>query len=81
MEDEAIVIEGEDNVRMARILALRSALKIEVTTSMKLSRGRSARAIAQEFLKLPGRPTARTVYKKLNTYIVDQLGADFDRPL
>jgi hypothetical protein len=76
----SIVIEGEDNVRMARILALRSALKLEATTSLK-RRGRSARAIAQEFLEMPGRPTARTVYAKLNAYIVEHLGADFDKPL
>jgi hypothetical protein len=77
----SIVIEGEDNVRMARILALRSALKIEATTGMRVSRGRSARAIVQEFLELPGKPSTKTVYKKLNAYIVERLGTEFDRPL
>jgi hypothetical protein len=80
-DDGGFVIEGEDKVRMASVLALRTALKIEATTSLKMSRGRSARSIAQEFLQLPGRPTARTVYKKLNAYVVEQIGANFDRPL
>lgn len=80
-DDKPIIIVGEDKVRMARILALRTALKIEATTSMRMSRGRSARSIAQEFLKLKGKPTSRTVYRELNAYVVEQLGPDFDRPL
>jgi hypothetical protein len=79
--DGGFIIEGEDKIRMASVLALRTALKIEATTSLKMSRGRSARSIAQEFLQLPGRPSARKVYAKLNAYVVEQLGANFDRPL
>jgi hypothetical protein len=77
--DGVIVITGEENVRMAGILALRGALKLE-TKGLK-RRGKSARTIAQELLKLPGRPNAVTVYRKLNAYIVDRLGPDFDKPL
>jgi hypothetical protein len=80
MSDGGFVIEGEGNVRMASVLALRSALGLEIKTGLK-RRGRSARTIAQEFLSLPGRPATRTVYEKLNAYVVEQLGADFDRPL
>jgi hypothetical protein len=78
---EGFIITGEENVRMASVLALRTALKLEATTSLKMSRGRSARSIAQEFLEMPGRPTAKKVYAKLNAYVVEKLGADFDRPL
>jgi hypothetical protein len=78
-QDSTTVITGEDNVRMASILALRGALKLEVAGMTR--HGRSARTIAQELLELPGRPTARTVYKALNKYITDRLGPDFDKPL
>lgn len=84
MDDDdrkSIVVTGEANTRMASVLALRSALKIEITTGMKHSKGRSARAIAQDFLHMPGRPQAKKVYVKLNEFIVDMLGADFDKPL
>jgi hypothetical protein len=79
MSDDGFVIEGEEQTRMASILALRSALSLEVKGMTR--RGRSARTIAQELLDLPGRPTAKTVYKKLNAYIIDKLGADFNKPL
>jgi hypothetical protein len=78
-DDSATVITGEEHVRMASILALRGALKLEVRGFTR--RGRSARTIAQELLGLPGRPTARTVYVKLNKYVTDRLGPDFDKPL
>jgi hypothetical protein len=78
-DDGGFSITGEANVHMASILALRAALSLEVKGMTR--RGRSARTIAQEFLGLPGRPTARTVYKALNAYIVEQLGANFDKPL
>ena len=77
--DGAIVITGAQNVRMAQILALRGALKLE-TKGLKRG-GRSARTIAQELLGLPGRPNTVTVYRALNAYIVGLLGPDFDRPL
>lgn len=79
--DDGFVISGEENVRMARLLALRSALKLEIQTTMRLSSRKSARKIAQEFLGLPGRPPSKTVYSVLNKYIVNQLGPKFDKPL
>lgn len=41
------VITGKENIDFASILALRSALKIEVRTGMKMSRGLSPLKIAQ----------------------------------
>jgi hypothetical protein len=79
MSDGGFSVTGEQNTRMASILALRIALSLEIKGMTR--RGRSARTIAQELLDLPGRPTAKTVYAKLNAYVVDKLGADFDRPL
>jgi hypothetical protein len=79
-DDDGFSITGEDRVRMASLLALRTALKLEATTELK-RRGKSARSMAQEFLNMGGRPTARTVYRRLNEYIVAQLGPDFDKPL
>jgi hypothetical protein len=76
---EGFGISGEEQTRMASILALRSALGLEIKGMKR--RGRSARTIAQELLDLPGRPGTRTVYAKLNAYIVEKLGADFDKPL
>jgi hypothetical protein len=76
---EGFSISGEEQTRMASVLALRAALSLEIKGMKR--RGRSARTIAQELLDLPGRPATRTVYAKLNAYIVDRLGADFDKPL
>jgi hypothetical protein len=79
-DDGGFIITEEDKIRMASLLALRAALKLEATTELK-RRGKSARSMAQEFLNMSGRPTARTVYRRLNEYIVTQLGPDFDKPL
>jgi hypothetical protein len=75
-----IAIEGEDRVRMASRLALRSALLLEMK-GMRRSRGRSARTIAAELLELPPRTRIADLYVALNKYIVDRLGPEFDRPL
>ena len=45
MSDKGFCIVGEENVRNVRILALRSALKLEVNTGLKMSRGISPFAI------------------------------------
>jgi hypothetical protein len=79
MSEGGFIVTGEEQTRMASILALRMALSLEVKGMKR--RGRSARTIAQELLDLPGRPSNRTVYAKLNAYVVEKLGADFDRPL
>jgi hypothetical protein len=79
MSDDDGFSIGEENTRMASVLALRAALALEIKGMRR--HGRSARTIAQEFLNLPGRPGTRTVYAKLNAYIVEQIGANFDKPL
>lgn len=78
-EREATVISGEANTRMASVLALRSALKLEAKGMKR--HGRSARTIAAEMLGMPGRPGVVKVYERLNAYIVERLGPDFSRPL
>lgn len=82
------MITGRENVENARLLALRSALSIEVRTGMKMSRGASASEIATRTVLKPAglvkegkRPNKATVYRLLNDYIVSVLGPDFDRPL
>jgi hypothetical protein len=77
--DETTVITGRENIEMTRILAVRSALKLE-TKGMRMSRGRSARALANEITGSRAR-TATAAYDSLNTYIVGRLGEAFDRPL
>jgi hypothetical protein len=75
-----IAIDGEDRVRMASRLALRSALLLEMK-GMRRSRGRSARVITAELLEMPPRTKIADLYVALNKYIVDRLGPEFDRPL
>lgn len=75
-----IMITGEDNIEMARVLAVRSALRLEIKTGMKMSRGVStlklANAITGENAK-----TKRAAYDALNSHIVSILGESFNRPL
>lgn len=84
---ESIVIIGSERVEGARLLALRSALSLQLK-GMKMSRGASASEIATRTVLKPAgivaegkRPNANTVYKLLNDYIVENLGPQFDRPL
>lgn len=65
-------------IETARLLTVRSALKLEVHGFKR--RGRSARVLANE---ITGRElrTARAAYTALNQYIVNLLGPDFDKPL
>jgi hypothetical protein len=79
-QESAIVIEGEEQVRMASRLALRGALKLEAMTSMRMSRGRSALAIVNELLGTRYR-TALVAYPAMDTWITDRLGPDFASPL
>lgn len=78
MADNATIITGEDNVRVASLLALRGALKLE-TKGLK-RRGRSARTIANETMGTSHK-TAKATYTAFNAYLVEMLGPDFDRPL
>jgi hypothetical protein len=72
------IITGEQNVRMAALLALRGALKLE-TKGMKKN-GRSALAITNKTLGTSHR-TAIKAYAALNAHIVSKLGSELDRPL
>jgi len=76
--DGGTMISGEQNVRNASLLALRSALKLE-THGLK-RRGRSARQMANDITGKNDR-TAVKAYASLNAHIVSILGPEFDRPL
>jgi len=77
MTDEPVVISGPERVRIASMLALRSALKLE-TKGFK-RRGRSARAIANEYMGTNHRTSVAT-YSAFNTWLVETYGVE-DRPL
>lgn len=79
VHDGGTIITGEANVRMASVLALRSALSLEIKTSMK-RHGRPSAVIANEITGCKSR-NKRTAYAALNKYIVAALGEKFDRPL
>ena len=73
-----IVITGAEKIEGARVLAVRSALKLEV---MGMKRhGRSARVLANEITGCNWR-TAKAAYVALNEHIVKTYGQQFDRPL
>ena len=75
------VIEGSDNIEMARILAIRSALSLEIKTGMRRSsRGTSTVQLANAITG-NGSRNKRTAYIALNDYIVSILGEPFNRPL
>jgi hypothetical protein len=76
--DGTIVITGPERIEGARILAVRSALKLE-TKGLK-RRGRSARQLANDITGHNNR-TAVKAYASLNTYIVEHYGQQFDNPL
>jgi hypothetical protein len=80
-QDAAIVITGAERIEGARWLAVRSALKLEIRTGMKLSgRGRSARVLAN---KITGRNcrTKAAAYAALDAHITRELGKQLARPL
>lgn len=62
----AIVITGEQNIRNVRILALRSALRLEVK-GLRLSRGRSAYKMIKDEFGFKG--NKETVLAQLDIYI------------
>jgi len=62
-----ICIAGHENVRNVRILALRSALKLEVNTGMKMSRGISPFAIIKGEFGFKGNKAR--VLEQLNAFI------------
>lgn len=81
---DAIVIDTPEGIEAARLIALRSGLRLECRTAMKMGR-RSANQIATEFLKGQGmiaqnkRPNKPTTYALLNKWMVDR-GFE-DKPL
>ncbi|AVD99206.1 hypothetical protein SEA_BILLNYE_247 [Streptomyces phage BillNye] len=76
-----MMITGRDNIEMARVLAVRAALRLEIRTGMKRSgRGASTLALANEISGSSARNKVKG-YEALNAYIVSILGTEFDRPL
>lgn len=67
--NEAIVIDGEDKVRLTRILALRSACKLELLGMTR--RGRSATAIVRQEFGFKG--SKQKVLDQLNEWIAENL--------
>jgi hypothetical protein len=78
-EENSVVLTGEEQIKNGRLLAIRSALRLE--TKGLTRRGLSARQLAIRELGL--KPSMRTeaVYKALNAHIVSILGDKFDMPL
>jgi hypothetical protein len=76
-----MMITGRENIEMARVLAVRSALRLEIKTGMKRSsRGASTLALANEITGNAAR-TKFVAYNDLNELIVSILGESFNRPL
>lgn len=73
------VITGAANIEFARVLAVRSALRIEIRTGMRRSsRGASTLQLANHILDANHKNKTKA-YEALNAYIVECGGAD--RPL
>ena len=66
MNDKGYGMSGEENVRNARILTLRSALKLELK-GLKMSRGISAYAIVKREFVFKGNKAR--VLEQLNAFI------------
>jgi hypothetical protein len=76
----ALVITGAESIEAARLLAVRSALSLNVRTGMKL-RGRPARVLANEAMGTSIR-TARATYEAFDTWLVARYpGLIKSRPL
>jgi hypothetical protein len=78
MTDTDIVLTG-GQIEVARWLQVRSALKIEIKTGLRHSRG-SVLKLANQITGEASTTKVRA-YRALNDFIVERLGADFDRPL
>jgi len=76
-----MIITGSERIEMARILAVRAALLLEIRTGMKRSnRGASTIQLANEITGSDAR-TKKAAYVALNAFIVECLGESFNRPL
>jgi hypothetical protein len=71
-------IEGASQIEMARILAVRSALRLEILGMKR--HGRSARVLANEIMGT-SHSTAKKAYADLNARIASVLGPSFNKPL
>lgn len=76
-ENETIILTGPDQTKAFQLLRVRSALKIECVTTMRMSRG-SIMNLAAEYCGSKKR-TKRGVYADYNAYLVG-LGFE-DKPL
>jgi hypothetical protein len=73
------MITGERDIAVVRLLALRSALGLEIRTGMqRSSRGRSTLTIVQS-MGITNKRTKKGAYQDLNAHIVANGGPD--RPL
>lgn len=72
-----ITITGAANIEKASLIALRGALKLEVSGMKR--HGRSARAIANAWMGTDIK-TSRKTYEAFNTWLVNNYGLA-DRPL
>jgi len=72
MSDKPTVITGEDNIKNARILTLRSALKLEVKGMKR--RGRSVYSIVKQEFGFRG--NKQRVLEQLNEYIAENILPD-----
>ena len=71
MSDKGFCIVGKENVHNARILTLRSALKLEVNTGLKMSRGISPFAIIKREFGFKGNKAR--VLEQLNIFIDENI--------
>ena len=67
MSEQAVTIEGKENVEFASVLALRSALRLQVR-GLKLSRGASALTIARK-RGFTTKRTAQGALDDMNAYL------------
>jgi hypothetical protein len=77
--EQTIIVTGDEKIADVRLLAVRSALRLEITTGLK-RHGRSANTIANEIMGTSYR-VKRVTYMAFNAYITEKLGADFSQPL
>ena len=77
-DNETVVITGEKNIALFRLLAIRSGLSLEITTGMK-RHGRPMSVIANEQMGTSLR-TKRAVYKAFDAWLAENYGVE-SRPL
>jgi hypothetical protein len=76
----AIVITGAEQIAMARLLAIRSGLGLEIRTGMKMSSRYSPLAILQRE-GITSKRTKKGAWKDLDAYIVAHGGPESTRPI